>query len=311
MNSSLKTIAVMMSTYNGEEYLRTQIDSILSQKDVDVCLYIRDDGSEDKTVEIINEYTKKNNNVIYVNKPNEKNVGASTSFLMLLKDTIVRDKKADYFAFSDQDDFWKPDKLSKAIIKLEDVATETKPALYYSNKTFVDKNLNNPVNENIVYYGDFFEGFYSSLAFGCTMVFNRKMAEISASHMPNIKSYHDAWIHRVAKCVGANIVFDRESYILYRQHGDNLVGQEGCSPTQNHWWNVFKPRKHFVQKIYKEIFENYKDYIGKRERYYIYLILSYNKKFSSLKKLACDKQAKVRGKKSHIRWVIKLLLRTL
>lgn len=102
-----KSVQVVMSTYNGEKYLKEQIDSILSQEGVDVRLYIRDDGSSDRTTDILASYQEHKN--VKIEKGN--NLGFAKSFLTALDEC----DEADYYAFSDQDDVWEKDKLSTAM----------------------------------------------------------------------------------------------------------------------------------------------------------------------------------------------------
>lgn len=128
-----KSVQVVMSTYNGEKYLKEQIDSILSQEGVDVRLYIRDDGSSDRTTDILASYQEHKN--VKIEKGN--NLGFAKSFLTALDEC----DEADYYAFSDQDDVWEKDKLSTAIEILEEESQST-PLLYCSALQRVDENLN-------------------------------------------------------------------------------------------------------------------------------------------------------------------------
>ena len=124
-------VAVLMSTYNGEKYLREQIDSILAQEGVDVTLYIRDDGSSDSTIEIINEYLTKTNRIkFYIGE----NIGVGNSFMQLVYDCP---EDYDYYAFSDQDDIWLTEKMQVAVDSLKEYSN---PFLYCSNQILVDKN---------------------------------------------------------------------------------------------------------------------------------------------------------------------------
>jgi rhamnosyltransferase len=133
-----KKVCVLLSTYNGEAYLREQIDSILAQIDVSVELIIRDDGSKDSTVKIINEYKNQYVNVLILDS--YKNLGPANSFMELL----YASGDADYYAFAEQDDIWLPEKLSKAIgiIEHKNIDGSSSPVLYASNQ--------------ILYYGDKF-----------------------------------------------------------------------------------------------------------------------------------------------------------
>lgn len=226
-------VNVLMSTYNGEKFIREQIDSILKQKDVDVQLLIRDDGSMDHTIEIINEYAKRFPNVYaYMGE----NLGVGKSFMELLKNA----PKAEYYAFADQDDVWLEDKLSRAVgiiqkTEKSDLAKranemDLKPVLYGSNQKCVDENLK---FLNYRYKrsprGDMFQAISQNKVSGCTMVMNQALREelLKESHYPTDKTLdlriHDTWCMIVSNIVG-EFVWDKESRILYRQHKNNVVG---------------------------------------------------------------------------------------
>lgn len=95
----MKTVSVLLSTYNGEKYLREQLDSLLVQQGVDLRIIARDDGSKDTTVEILKEYAGKDTRVSFFEG---KNVGPAQSFF----DLIMKSPDSDYYAFCDQDDVW-------------------------------------------------------------------------------------------------------------------------------------------------------------------------------------------------------------
>lgn len=223
-------VNVLMSTYNGERYLQEQIDSIMKQEDVEVDLLVRDDGSKDATINLLDEFKK---NGIVGNWYQGQNLGPAYSFLDLLSNSS---DDADYFAFSDQDDFWKPEKLRVAVNMLS-VANDV-PALYFSRTQMTDANLNpigmvciNPLltfGESLVY--EFIPG--------CTMVMNKRLRDIVKSYNPAYLFMHDVWIYSVAQAVGARVFFDKQSHILYRQHGNNTIGQ-GYS-----CWHEWRRRYH-------------------------------------------------------------------
>ena len=107
-----------MATYNGEKYLREQIDSILKQTFKDWKLIMRDDGSKDRTIEILNEYEKKDKR-IKVLQDNKGNLGVAKNFEELLKNS-----SGEYVMFSDQDDYWMENKIEKYIKVLEKLDKE-------------------------------------------------------------------------------------------------------------------------------------------------------------------------------------------
>ena len=131
-------VAVLMSTYNGEKYLKQQIDSILNQRgDFQLDLLIRDDGSNDNTISILEEYTQTNKIHYYIGN----NLGPAYSFL----DLLINSHNYDFYAFADQDDYWMPNKISVAISNLSNIKG---PALYFANAELVDSNLNS-VGRNV------------------------------------------------------------------------------------------------------------------------------------------------------------------
>ncbi|HOV15546.1 MAG TPA: glycosyltransferase, partial [Spirochaetota bacterium] len=122
-------INILMSTYNGEKYLKEQLDSLLNQTYKNIKIYIRDDGSSDNTLNILKEYNKENKINLFVGE----NIGFVKSFFWLIKNS----DNADYYSFSDQDDVWFPGKLEKAINLLNKYDSQI-PTLYFSNFDYYD-----------------------------------------------------------------------------------------------------------------------------------------------------------------------------
>ena len=116
-------VLVLLSTYNGEKYLLEQLNSIFCQKGVDVSLLIRDDGSTDSTVEILNNIARVKSNVEILT---EKNVGFVRSFsnLILYVTNSLKYSSFNYFAFADQDDIWLCNKLEKTISEIKSIKTK-------------------------------------------------------------------------------------------------------------------------------------------------------------------------------------------
>lgn len=221
----MKSVAVLMSTYNGETFITNQIESILNQKDVNVYLFIRDDGSSDNTTWIIKHFAK-NNKVSLIHG---SNIGVGNSFMNLVK-TVGNE--FDYYAFSDQDDIWLEDKLIRAIEMIE---KKDNPVLYCSNQMLIDKEGNrigkrHLVNVNTHYLRILNDNDLS----GCTMVWNNQLQALLADPVRFPSKYlldiriHDVWVAMVASVVG-EIVYDDNAYILYRQHEDNYVGVKKSS----------------------------------------------------------------------------------
>ena len=313
MSNESSKVAVIMSTYNGEKYIEQQIDSILNQINVEVLLCVRDDGSKDHTIDIITKYTERYNNVLFWNKDRIVNLGVRDSFLTLLKEVFEKYQNIPYFAFADQDDVWKPEKLSVAVDQLKESANkfEEKPALYYSNKTFVDAELKLIHDEHIKFYGDFFEALWPSLASGCTMVFNRVMTEMAVRHLPvQFQSIHDAWIYRLAKCCDAIIVFDERSFIYYRQHGDNVFGTGSLRLLgKDTILNAFKRERLIYSAQIAYISSLDKEFVGKESKKYIEMCVHYNEKINCAIRMIFSNLALKRGPILYLTWIAKIILK--
>lgn len=214
----LPTVAIIMSTYNGELYINEQLESILNQQDVKIKLFIRDDGSKDKTLSIINSF--KNKNDIYLEKG--ENIGAGKSFMLLLNQVVSSNEEFDFYALSDQDDIWMNDKLKTAISFFKDDS----PTLYCSNVTNYVSNKPQGLSHEEGYGPlSLKKHFFSWYIPGCTYVFNKKMAKmIKNTNMPCDEllryRFHDTWIYTLA-CIYGNIVYDNDSHIFYRIHDNN------------------------------------------------------------------------------------------
>lgn len=208
-------VAVLMSSYNGQKYIRDQIESILNQQDVKVDLYIRDDGSSDDTLNIIKEYKE-------ITLYQGKNIGVGNSFMDLV---YCVPKKYDYYAFSDQDDIWLKNKL---IVAIKKIRNNTGSILYCSNQILVDKNLNKiGVRYNEIPDTSCEQIFSVNKVSGCTMVWNKDLQKLLYDKQPSQEllkcRIHDVWVAIVASITG-KIIYDPKGYILYRQHENNVVG---------------------------------------------------------------------------------------
>lgn len=211
----MKKVLVLMSTYNGGNYISAQIESILTQENIDVELLIRDDGSIDETINIINMISAKHTDRIRLIIG--KNLGYEKSFLNLLFNA----KNADFVAFADQDDVWDSDKLFIAIQKLNEF--QQTPALYYSNVRVTNAQLQYSHELEDKGYDKKACKLLNSGAMGCTIVLNKNLLEILQKYRPKEKWPHDYWIMTVALYVGV-VYFDSFSHMSYRQHSNNATG---------------------------------------------------------------------------------------
>ncbi len=213
----MKKVQILLSTYNGSQYVEEQINSILNQDYPEISLLIRDDGSKDDTLQIIKRLAAEDCRISYYQGDN---LGVYKSFFDLM---IKADLSADYYALSDQDDLWKSDKIRKAVEMLGD--NKEIPILYCSNTSLVDEDLK-PLENKIKrprIRPSFGNALVENISAGCTCVFNKKLLEIVVEHLPDFTIMHDWWLYLTASAFGKTI-YDENAYILYRQHSNNVVG---------------------------------------------------------------------------------------
>ena len=230
------TVQVLLSTYNGEAYLKEQLDSILNQKNVAVKLFVRDDGSSDGTVDILRAYAALHENIQYLCG---ENCGVVASFFRLFE---LSDPDVDFYALSDQDDVWDEDKLSIACQKLEQmrkakspkkkkndsqIRAFATPLLYCCDAWNTDNELN-PLPESMQTAGkelipDFRNALIENIARGASIVFNQALMSYIRISMPQDIYMHDWWLYLVASCFG-EVYYDSAAHYKYRQHAGNTLG---------------------------------------------------------------------------------------
>ena len=254
----MKKILVVMSCFNGEKYIQEQIDSILSQIDVDVTLMIRDDGSNDRTPEILKHNAEMHNNI-------KLELGENIGFRRSFYDTLMKTRgDYDYYSFADQDDVWEKDKLIRAVNMLENDDNDIK--LYASALRVVDSELNfmylNEFKGIRINYGS---ALSRQRIAGCTMVFNRNLYQMCkkfriTEEMGNLFS-HDGAVYYICLVCGGKVIFDSESRINFRRH-DGTVTEHGKGflkrvSSVTNIFGKYKNKRTNQAKMLNDIFSSY------------------------------------------------------
>lgn len=221
-------INILLATYNGEKYLKEQLNSILNQSYKNIRLIISDDCSKDSTREILKEYEQKDERVkVYYQ---EKNLGYIKNFEFLLKQ--IED---DIYMLSDQDDVWLPEKVEKTYQLLKNENAD----LVFGDLEVVDQDLNTMypsfndfmlLNRKIKKYIDSYQvNYLYNCVTGCTIM-SRKEWINTMLPFPSKSKYvaHDHWIGLMIS-LGGKLVYMPEKYIKYRQHGNNEIGTNKIS----------------------------------------------------------------------------------
>ncbi|MGX7418999.1 glycosyltransferase family 2 protein [Carnobacterium gallinarum] len=218
----MKTVAILLSAYNGTDYITKQIESIQGQNYQNWQLFVRDDGSSDTTKEIVRNMGQSDNR-IQLYEDELGNLRVIKSFLELLKNV-----EADYYMFCDQDDFWKADKVERTLVRMEQLeAKKQNPYLVHTDLVVVDNDLE-VISESM--FGlqkmSFEKTSLNHLLVqnnitGCTTMINNDLKDLVVYHQDIVM--HDWWLGLIASSFG-EISFLQETTILYRQHGNNTVG---------------------------------------------------------------------------------------
>ena len=217
------SVALLLSTFNGERYLGEQLASFRTQTHTHWRLYWRDDGSTDRTRAVMAEFAAGPGAKRVVVGPEGGRLGATGSFVALLRTALSGPDS--HFAFADQDDVWLPEKLAHGVAAMRDLPPD-RPALYFCARMLVDADL---VRVGQVSAPRRPPGFPAcltqNLAPGCCMMLNRAAAElVGASEVPD-GTWHDWWSYIVVSAAGGSVIAGDSPDILYRQHSLNLIGE--------------------------------------------------------------------------------------
>lgn len=255
-----RKVAILMATYNGENFLKQQIDSIVNQNNTDWTLYIQDDGSTDNTLDIINRY---NDDRIVLVDVGLNHQGACMNFMSLLN--MV---ESDYYMFCDQDDVWLPFKIDISLTEMRKIeCNQSTPCLVYTDKTRVDESLNVIIEEEYNKSGITKEKIKEIIeerntknlillratGAGCTMLFNYAAKKAAFPYL-NVR-YQDSIIMLAVASNNGKIATVLKSTMLYRVHSHNTVGCIGDRPLLgrlNNFANVVNDnfRAFYLWKIY-------------------------------------------------------------
>lgn len=210
------SVQILLSTFNGASYLASLLDSVFRQDYGSFEILVRDDGSADRTSDILHAYASGKAGLHFVHADH---VGFVQSFAALL---ALASPEAEYVALCDQDDVWQPDKLSRAVARLRRVP-HGRPALYCSRLAVVDERLAPLGLSPLPRRGlSFRNALVESQAVGCTIVLNRPARSLLHEFPSEVVS-HDWWIYLVVSAFGETI-YDEEPTILFRQHPGNVFG---------------------------------------------------------------------------------------
>jgi glycosyltransferase involved in cell wall biosynthesis len=218
-------VDILLATYNGEEFVAEQIESIMKQTHQKIFLIVGDDASRDSTPDIIFQYAQKNRGKFLFQQYHD-NVGVILNFSRLSDLS-----SAPYIMLSDQDDVWLPTKIEETLKKMKEMEAEfgeETPLLVHTNLSVVDSSLK-ILNPSFSEYSglaphrkSLAQVLIQNNALGCTMLINKALLDI-AFPIPQEAYMHDYWLTLVATVFG-KIGYVNKSTIYYRQHSQNSIG---------------------------------------------------------------------------------------
>lgn len=221
-------IAVLLATYNGEKYVAELLDSILAQTYDDFVIYIHDDGSTDRTANILEGYVNTCPNKICILKGAPTGTARDNFFY------LMESVETDYYMFADQDDYWCPNKIAKSVDEIKSVERNNikKPCLVFSDAEVINKD-GKIIDKSLMHYNQlapydlsFNRLVVQNTAPGCTMLFNKAARDLALCYKRcNIDNImiHDWWIILTTSALGKVEYMDMP-LMKYRQHGSNAIG---------------------------------------------------------------------------------------
>lgn len=280
----MKSVQIFLSSYNGEDTICRQIDSILNQKDVIMYLTIRDDGSTDKTCEVLHSYLQKYPQNIRLIMG--ENIGWKRSFITLLQNA----KRCDYYGFADQDDYWFPEKIIQSIRTMENDTTFNGVKLIQTNCIYTDSHLKikdtqesrpvQPRNKKAVIAQEYFKG--------CSMLWNEEAMNLLTKYFPQNDIPHDYWVGLICSWFG-KVYYEKKPLFYHIRYGLN------SSTDGNRWKGRLKRLKslaHFKNSVYInpafDLLEGYSEFMNQKEISFLHRILDYRYRIISRFRLVCD-----------------------
>ena len=240
-------VNILMSTYNGQQFLAEQIRSIQEQSYTDWTLFIRDDGSSDNTKEILKDFEHQDSRIHLIDNDKSDNLGVIKSFHKL-----VNHDRADYYFFSDQDDVWLPNKLELSLKEAQNYLADL-PLMVYMDLKVVNQDLEIMTESMVKSQShhantELVQELTENTVTGGVAMINHALAEMWQETDDILM--HDWYLALLASAFG-NLVFIDQPGELYRQHSDNVLGARTLSKRFKKWI-----RPHILFAVYWDLIKN-------------------------------------------------------
>ena len=266
-------ITVFTPTYNRYNNILNLYHSLQKQTFCNFEWLVIDDGSSDGTVEIIKQLAAQDSRIHFINENHVENVGVIKSF-----HTLLKYGEADFYCFSDQDDFWLPEKISLQVAEAKKYSQD-KPLLIYTDLKVVDENLS-VLHESMIRTQsdhantELIQELTENTVTGGVAMINHALAELWTGEEKHDLLMHDWYLGLLASAFG-NLVYIDEPTELYRQHSSNVLGARTLRKRMKNWvrphilfakyWSLIKASQDQARNLLelplssqnKEIIENF------------------------------------------------------
>lgn len=269
MKNNDSSVCIIMSAYNAEDYIVEQVNSILSQKNIAVKLWIRDDGSKDRTALVLKEKFGSDSRVVITSG---NNLGAAKSFIEALFEC---DFECDYYGFSDADDVWTENKLSLSVEVVSKYSVN-KPVAVSTRLKVVDASLREIGLTAPPKIGfQLRNSLVQTVTSGASIVMNKSAYNLLREYRPSRLVMHDAWAYLVITAFGEFVYLETPT-ILYRQHGQNVFGASHgfVKRTVNRLNRLVRSSPYLDQA--KEFFSFFGDRLSKKNKFIVEKYVCYN-----------------------------------
>lgn len=232
------SVLVLLATYNGKRWLAEQCRTILNQTGVEVAIIASDDGSTDDSRDYL-ECLQADDKRLFVLPKLPPSGSAGKNFYRLIRDADI--SRFDYVSFSDQDDIWYPEKLSRAILKLQQTGMSGYSSAVVVVRLDGRKSKEGPSNRTTPV-----DYIFESAGQGCTYVFSRelflKVQKVVCDDWDGVSRvhYHDWLAYALCRAWNFGWYFDQNPSLEYRQHGMNELGARGNWAAISRRWKMIK-----------------------------------------------------------------------
>lgn len=241
---ALKPTAILLATYNGAKYIREFLDSLCEQTYKDFCIYVRDDGSTDGTLSIVEEYASRLSICVL---PAGERLGPAKGFFKIMEEAGSGHM---VYLLADQDDYWYADKVARVVQALR--GHEDEVLFYCSRLEYVDEHLQHLGLSPMPRLLSLANALVENVAVGCTVGFTRRLRSEVLAKRPEDFIMHDWWLYIYATAFG-RVVYDPEPSIKYRQHGNNTIGvATSCVEDFKRRWKRFKKQEGGVYRLSRQ-----------------------------------------------------------